>query len=64
MTGNIAQSEYGEKTGARYGYFFESWGHDIIARGNAAIAQPAALKAGSMGKNVIIEVNQETVKGA
>lgn len=64
MTGNIAQSEYGEKTGAKYGYFFESWGHDIIARGNAAIAQPTALKAGSMGKNVIIEVNQETVKGA
>lgn len=63
MTGNIAQSEYGEKTGAKYGYFFESWGHDIIARGNAGIAQPTALKAGSMGKNVIIEVNQETVRG-
>lgn len=63
MNGNIAQSEYGEKTGAKYGFFFESWGHDIIARGNAAVAQPTALKAGSMGKNVIIEVNQETVKG-
>lgn len=63
MNGNIAQSEYGEKTGAKYGFFFESWGHDIVARGNAAVAQPTALKAGSMGKNVIIEVNQETVKG-
>lgn len=64
MTGNIAQSEYGEKTGARYGYFFESWGHDIVARGNAAIAQPTALKAGNMSKNVLIEVNSETVKGS
>ena len=64
MTGNIAQSEYGEKTGAKYGYFFEAWGHDITAQGNAAVAQPTALKAGQMGKNVKIEVNQESVKGA
>lgn len=63
MTGNIAQSEYGEKTGAKYGFFFEAWGHDITATGNAAIAQPTALKAGQMGKNVKIEVNQESVKG-
>lgn len=64
MSGNIAQSEYGDKTGAKYGYFFEAWGHDITATGNAAIAQPIALKTGQMGKNVSIEVNQEAVKGA
>lgn len=64
MTGNTAQSEYGDKTGAKYGYFFEAWGHDITAPGNAAIAQPTALEIGQMGKNVKIEVNQESVKGA
>ena len=64
MAGNIAQSEYGDKTGAKYGFFFEAWGHDIMARGNAAVAQPTALKTGQMGKNVSIEVNQEAVKGA
>lgn len=63
MQGCYSQSEYGETTGAKYGYFVESWAHDIIARGNSCVKVPTPLKAANMGKSVLIEVNSETVKG-
>lgn len=63
VQGCYSQSEYGETTGAKYGYFVESWAHDVIMRGNSCVKVPTPLKAANMGKNVLIEVNSETVKG-
>ena len=64
MQGCCSQSEYGENTGAKYGFFVESWAHDIIARGNSCVDVPTPLKAENMGRSVIIEVNSETVRGS
>lgn len=63
MQGCYSQSEYGEATGAKYGFFVESWAHDVIMRGNSCVKVPTPLRAANMGKNVLIEVNSETVKG-
>ena len=63
LQGCYSQSEYGEATGAKYGFFVESWAHDVIMRGNSCVKVPTLLKAANMGKNVIIEVNSEMVKG-
>lgn len=63
-TGCFSQSEYGEATGAKYGFFVESWAHDVVMRGNSCVAVPTKLKAENMGKNVSIEVNSETVRGS
>lgn len=63
MHGCYSQSEYGENTGAKYGFFVESWAHDVIMRGNSCVKVATPLRAANMGKNVVIEVNTETVKG-
>ena len=64
MQGCYSQSEYGEATGAKYGFYVESWAHDVIMRGNSCVNVPTQLKAANMGKSVLIEVNSETVRGS
>lgn len=64
MQGGYSQSEYGAATGAKCGFFVESGAHDMIMRGNSCVNVPTPLKAENMGRNVIIEVNSETVRGS